>query len=89
MPPHRAGPDAWVTAHLLAEMIKLAPIEQLIDWTKQPRPMPVMSFGKHKGMAWAQVPTDYLDWMVAQTDMDADAVWHARAELSRRRQSHS
>jgi len=28
MPPHRAGPDAWVTAHILAELAKTIPIEQ-------------------------------------------------------------
>ena len=89
MPPHRAGPDAWVTAQLLAEMVTIASIDQLIEWTQQPRPMPVMTFGKHKGLPWSQIPADYLDWMVTQTDMDADALWYARAELRRRRQSDS
>jgi exodeoxyribonuclease X len=59
----------------------------MIEWTKQPRPMPLMTLGKHKGQAWAQIPDDYLDWMVSQVDMDADAVWHARTELNRRRTS--
>lgn len=85
MPPHRAGPDAWVTAHLLADMLQLAPVEQLIEWTRQPRPMPAIPFGMHRGLPWSEIPADYLDWMVAQVDMDADAVWHARAELRRRR----
>lgn len=86
MPPHRAAPDAWVTAQLLAEMIQLAPIGQLVAWTNQPRPMPVITFGMHRGSAWADIPTDYLDWMIGVPDMDADAVWHARQELARRRQ---
>jgi exodeoxyribonuclease X len=85
MPPHRAGPDAWVTGHLLAEMLRLATVEQMIEWTRQPRPMPVIPFGMHRGLPWAEIPIDYLDWMVAQVDMDADAVWHARWELGRRR----
>ena len=30
MPPHRAGPDAYVTAHLLLRMMALASVEQMI-----------------------------------------------------------
>jgi exodeoxyribonuclease X len=85
MPPHRAGPDAWVTAQLLAELVTLATIDQLVTWTKQPKPMPVIAFGKHKGSPWSDVPSDYLEWMTLQADMDADAVWYARNELNRRR----
>lgn len=84
MPPHRAGPDAWVTAHLLADLAQFASFEQMIAWTKEPRPMPKLTFGKHRGQSWAQVPTDYLQWMQRQTDMDADTVWHAQQELCRR-----
>jgi exodeoxyribonuclease X len=85
MPPHRAGPDAWVTAHLLADLAQFASFEQMVAWTREPRPMPTLTFGKHRGLAWSQVPRDYLQWMVSQTDMDADTLWHARQELSRRR----
>ncbi|WP_374576317.1 exonuclease domain-containing protein [Phenylobacterium sp.] len=84
MPPHRAGPDAWVTAHLLAELARFASFDQMVAWTREPRPMPVLTFGKHRGQPWAQVPSDYLQWMISQTDMDADMVWHARQELARR-----
>ncbi len=84
MPPHRAGPDAWVTAHLLAELARLASFDQMVAWTNQPRPMPTLTFGKHRGLTWSQVPGDYLDWMVRQADMDADTAWHARQELTRR-----
>lgn len=85
MPPHRAGPDAWVTAHLLAELLTLADAREMIEWTHQPRPMPILPFGKHRGLSWDQVPTDYLEWMTTQTDMDSDVAWHARRELDRRR----
>jgi exodeoxyribonuclease X len=85
MPPHRAGPDAWVTAHLVADLAQFASLEQMVAWTKEPRPMPKLTFGKHRGQTWAQVPIDYLQWMQRQTDMDADTVWHAEQELLRRR----
>lgn len=85
MPPHRAGPDAWVTAHLLAELLAAADAPAMIEWTQQPRPMPCIGFGKHRGASWGKVPTDYLEWMIGQSDMDRDATWHAQQELSRRR----
>lgn len=85
MPPHRAGPDAWVTAHLLAELLTLAPVEQMIAWTNQPRRMPAITFGKHKGTEWSALPFDYLQWMVQQQTMDPDALWYANQEIARRR----
>lgn len=85
MPPHRAGPDAWVTAQLLSEMLQLASIEQMTAWTAEPRPMPVISFGKHRGLKWDEIPIDYLEWMTTQADMDADVLFHANSELTRRR----
>jgi len=84
MPPHRAGPDAWVTAHILAELAKTISVEQMIDWTREPRQFPTMTFGKHRGTKWSDIPIDYLQWMVRQTDMDADASWCASKELARR-----
>ena len=84
MPPHRAGPDAWVSAHLLCEMLRLASVDQMIAWTNEPRPMPKIMFGKHKGTEWSAVPTDYLQWMSRQEDMDPDVLWHAGRELGRR-----
>lgn len=85
MPPHRAAPDAYVTAHLLSQLLTQADAKQMIAWTGQPRPMPVVGFGKHRGLPWREIPSDYLEWMVIQVDMDRDVVWHARQELDRRR----
>jgi len=85
MPPHRAGPDAWVTAHLLIELLRQADIGQMLAWTREPRPMPVVPFGKHRGEAWAVVPTDYLSWMTGQASIAPDVMFAARGELARRR----
>jgi len=85
-PPHRAGPDAWVTAHILVDLLKETSIEQMIAWTKEPRLMPTVPFGKHRGIAWSEAPLDYLQWMARQNDMDADAIWNAQQELERRSQ---
>ncbi|GAA4019057.1 exodeoxyribonuclease X [Sphingomonas swuensis] len=83
MPPHRAGPDAWVTAHLLRDLLQVASVQQMIDWTEQPRRIASLPFGKHRGAEWKDVPTDYLTWMLNQ-DMETDLLWHARREVDRR-----
>ncbi len=84
MPPHRAGPDAWVTANILVELLSLASISEMITWTKEPKLLPTIPFGKHRGLSWADAPQDYLQWMVRQSDMDTDAIWNAQRELARR-----
>ena len=84
MPPHRAGPDAWVTAHLLAEFLQIASIGQMIAWTNEPRRLPVVPFGKHRGAKWSEAPIDYLQWMARQPDLDCEAIACAQRELQRR-----
>lgn len=84
MPPHRAGPDAWVTAHILNDLLAAASVEDLVQWTREPRLLPRIPFGKHRGSAWGEAPADYLQWMARQSDMDPDTVWNARRELERR-----
>ncbi len=84
MPPHRAGPDAYVTAHLLTGLLGSAGVEQMVQWTREPKRLPTLPFGKHRGLPWPEAPLDYLQWMARQTDMDADAVWCAQQEVGRR-----
>ena len=84
MPPHRAAPDAYVTAQLLIELLKSASVEEMVAWTKEPRLLPTIPFGKHRGVKWADAPMDYLEWVARQGDMDADVVWNARREIARR-----
>jgi exodeoxyribonuclease X len=84
MPPHRAGPDAWVTAHIFAELLHTASSAEMIEWTLKPKQLPTMTFGKHRGAPWTEIPVDYLHWMTRQRDMDADAVYCATEELARR-----
>jgi len=88
MPPHRAGPDAWVTAHLLTEFLKEASVEEMIAWTAEPKLLPKVPFGKHRNSSWSDVPIDYLNWMVGQPEMDSDIIWCAQRELNRRKQPH-
>jgi exodeoxyribonuclease X len=86
MPPHRAAPDAYVTAAILLEALKHTTVEQMIEWTSQPSLLPgAINFGKHKGVLWSQCDPSYLDWMARQPDMDEDKVFTAKYWLTRRR----
>ena len=82
-PSHRAGPDAYVTAHILREMLKLASVEQLIQWSNEPALLVTCYFKAHKGKPWKDVPADYLQWIVKQ-DMDPDVLFTARYWLEKR-----
>lgn len=83
MPPHRALPDAYVTAHLLRALLALRPVERLIEISLEPGFVPRFTFGKHAGKTFKEVLADdrsYLDWIVDkadQTDIDvkATALW--------------
>ncbi|NPD68204.1 3'-5' exonuclease, partial [Acetobacteraceae bacterium] len=80
-------PRRYVTAHLLLRMLALASIEQMVDWTSQPKLLPLMPFGKHHGTSWPELPLDYLQWLVRQTEMDADVIYCGRREIERRQQA--
>lgn len=85
-PPHRALPDAYVTAHILGRMLVETTVEQIAQWTTEPRLLPVCPIGKEwKGRPWAEVDSGFLNWMLRQPDMEADYKWNARNELERRR----
>jgi exodeoxyribonuclease X len=87
MPPHRAGPDCYVTAHILKRAILHGTaIDQMTAWTDQPSLLPGnINFGKHRGTPWSQLPADYLDWMCGAKDMDEEKKFTARHWLDRRR----
>lgn len=84
MPPHRAGPDAYVTAHILKALFEAgATGKQMVAWTKEPKLMPRITFGKHRGTEWKDAPGSYLAWIIG-SEMDDDTKWNARREIERR-----
>jgi exodeoxyribonuclease X len=87
MPPHRAAPDAWVTAHLLVELNKTVSVADMVAWTSQPAHYAFVPFGRYRGRPWKEVPPDYLDWIIRQSEMDDGMVFSAKSELQRRRPS--
>jgi len=80
-PKHRAGTDAYVCAILLQRMLAKVTIDKLVEITREPILLPRLTFGKHRGVSFAEVPADYLQWLVKQEDMDEDVERTARAEL--------
>lgn len=87
---HRALPDAYVTALILRELLKHVCLEDMISWTKEPALLPRVNFGKHRGLPWTEVPTDYLNWILERSDQNEDvkftAAYYRRARSTRRRE---
>ena len=82
---HRAEPDAYVTAWVLMTLLGVASLDDLIAWSKQPKFYPKLTFGKHRGEKWSDVPADYLQWLRdAQHQMEAAWRHGAKVELERR-----
>jgi DNA polymerase III epsilon subunit-like protein len=104
---HRAGDDAEVCWHLLrnisyyvldnivlkdelTENFNLG--EFLYNMTKAPIEFTVMPFGKHKGVPLKEVPKDYYNWLLKNSDMlneqspgyDPDFAASVEKELNRR-----
>jgi exodeoxyribonuclease X len=85
---HRAGPDAYVTAHLLAAMLELASVEQLIAWSNEPAVLARVPFGKDppagsRGMKWTEVDHSLLYW-TADRDFDEYILHSVKLEIARR-----
>jgi exodeoxyribonuclease X len=67
-PPHRALYDATVTAHLLQRMLETNTLAELLELQDKPVLQKTCRFGKHRGLAWSDVPRDYLKWVIAQSN---------------------
>jgi len=81
---HRALSDAIVTAAIFVDLTKAASWKQLLEWSSEPALYTKFNFGKHKGMKYADVPLDYLEWIAHKSDMDADAKFSARHWIGER-----
>jgi exodeoxyribonuclease X len=86
-PAHRAGPDAYVTAHILLALFDAgATGREMIAWTKEPRLLPTCPIGKFRGKPWSDVEAGFLGWMLRQETMEPDLKWNAEREIARRQQ---
>lgn len=86
-PAHRAGPDAYVTAHILKALFDAgATGKQMVAWTKEPRLLSKCPIGKFRDKPWSEVEAGFLGWMLRQPDMAEDLRWNAEREIARRQQ---
>lgn len=83
LPAHRAGPDAYVTAHHLRDMLDLVGLDQLIAWSAEPALLVRVPFGPYRGRAWRDLDGAALDAILAGNS-DRDVRFTARHELARR-----
>lgn len=84
MPPHRAGPDTLVTAFVLRRLIFATSVQRLIELTAEPVLLQSVTFGKHRGMKWSELPADYLQWIAFKSDLGVDEKHTARHYLGAR-----
>lgn len=81
---HRALPDAYVTAHLLRDMLNDgAEIARLLEWTDEPALQVRCHIGAWRGRLWREVDDGFLYW-VSQRDFDEDVLFTVSHEMSRR-----
>lgn len=86
MPPHRALPDAWVTAFILKRELALRPIDRLLQISVEPGFLYWCPGQKHKGKTFkevAHVDPSYLGWIADKSDMGEDEKFTARHWLQK------
>jgi exodeoxyribonuclease X len=84
---HRAGPDAYVTAFHLRDMLNEGhKIEHLVARSYQPALLITCHIGKERGKKWEDVDSGFLSWMLDK-DFDEDALFTARHHLEERRKA--
>jgi exodeoxyribonuclease X len=84
-PAHRAGPDAYVTAHLLGALLKRATLEEMIAWTDEPAMLPTCPIGVWRGTKWADVDLSFIQWILSKPGMAPSIAASADREINRRR----
>lgn len=70
---HRADADIILTANILMHIIaqiQVQDMESLYLASEAARIPQKLSFGKHKGVAIAELPTDYVQWLLKQSELD-------------------
>lgn len=81
---HRAGPDAYVTAFHLRDMLNAgAEVDHMVKRSSQPALQVWCHIGQHRGKKWADVPTDFMSWILGK-DFDEDVMFTCRHWINER-----
>lgn len=74
---HSAAADVEITRHVLRHLVGYlraqgmpATWDALYEASERARVPTVIAFGKHKGTKIAELPSDYVSWMLRQPDLD-------------------
>lgn len=70
---HRADADIILTANILMHIIyklNVQSIEELFELSEDARIPRTINFGKHRGTAIADLPSDYISWLLRQDELD-------------------
>jgi len=87
LPAHRAGPDAYVTAHHLRDMLAMASVAQLLAWSEQPALLVRVPNGALRGRRWDALDQAQLARVLnGEFGQNPDMLFTARAEQARRAQ---
>ena len=85
LPAHRAGPDAYVTAHHLRDMLALASVDQLLAWSAEPALLVRVPRGDLRGRRWNELDEAQLGRVLSgEWGQNQDMLFTARSELARR-----
>ncbi len=85
LPAHRAGPDAYVTAHHLRDMLALASVERLLAWSAQPALLIRVPAGPLRGRRFQDLDDASLERVAAgEFGRNQDMLFTAQSEQSRR-----
>lgn len=84
-PPHRALPDAYVTAHLFVRLLAEKTVDEMVRISKYPALLRRITFGtKAKGQTYEEAPLDYLGWIADKSEMDEDTKFSAKYWVTKR-----
>ena len=88
LPAHRAGPDAYVTAHHLRDMLLAASLDQLLAWSAEPALLVKLPYGRLRGRRFRDLSVEDLEQLSGGERpgerVDAEIAFSARHELARR-----
>lgn len=86
-PPHRAAGDAYVTAAIARRLLSIpgTTVEEWIEISSRPALLPRFTFGKHAMTPIADLPGDYLSWVIDNIKDNEDVLHTAKHQLAQRR----
>jgi exodeoxyribonuclease X len=89
MPPHRAGPDTYVTAHILTRLLLERSPDDLIQLTKTLPLVKIVPFsGEHKGKLFSELDEGMLEW-ITNKDFSPEIMNTARHWLRAKREQRN